>query len=178
MRNRMLNVLVILVALAAVTAFVYPEDKPESKCCQGPACCCAMMKGADVKVANIDNGVTLTITSEKAEQVKALQEKAAACGKSCQMHQEKKSEKQGEKSEKACCMKDVTCKVANIDKGVTITMTSDKPEQVKAIQECAAKCSKGECNGEHADKGACCPQSKTGQKGKCCQGAAGTKTSK
>jgi len=108
---------------------------------KGAGCC--SMEGVKHVVANTAQGVTITFTAEKAEIVKALQEKMAACGK-------------GEKAHAGCIctMEGVKTTVANSEKGVVVTMTSDKPETVKAIQEKAGACMKGEAKGcgKHAEE--------------------------
>jgi len=60
-----------------------------------------------------------------------------------------------------------TVEVTNTDKGVIVTITSDKPENVKTIQECWAKqaaCIEAESKkatpGCEAKKKACCPFTK------------------
>jgi len=58
-----------------------------------------------------------------------------------------------------------TVKVTNISNGVTITITSDKPEQIKAIQERFANF--GKWNGQHAEGSEACQKAhESGQ----CQG--------
>lgn len=156
MRRSVLNVLVVCVVMAAGLTFALAGEH-HGKCAEGDMGCCMMVKGADVKVANIDNGVTVTVTSDQPETVKAIQEKAVECEKSCQKH----GEKAGHGKEKCCSMEDVACKVAKIDNGVTITVTSDKADQVKAIQECAAKCS-ATCAEKKVEKPAGCPHAKAG----------------
>ncbi|MFC1849863.1 hypothetical protein ACFL27_06605 [candidate division CSSED10-310 bacterium] len=44
-----------------------------------------------------------------------------------------------------CCkfMKDANVEVTNVDNGIVIKITSDKPDMVKMIQEHGAKCKKG-----------------------------------
>jgi hypothetical protein len=74
-----------------------------------------------------------------------------------------KAEK-NEKAEKGCCvfhmesMKDAKYEVTNTTDGVTIKITSDKPEVVKQIQESVAKCKAGDHKGN-------CPMMK--DKAKC-----------
>jgi TusA-related sulfurtransferase len=102
-----------------------------------------------MQVANIDKGVTITLTGENAEAVKSVQDHAAKCAKhECCVSKEGKA---GCCDKATCPMKDAKVQVTNNDKGAVITITSDKPEAVAAIQKCVADChgAKGEA---HAHK--------------------------
>lgn len=107
-------------------------------CCskQGSKEGCDMLMGAEMKVENLDNGVKITLTSEKPEALKGLQEHAAKC-----------SAKGGD-SGMCLPVKGATVETANLTNGVEIHLTSDKPETVKALQEHAAKCSIRHAKGE------------------------------
>jgi TusA-related sulfurtransferase len=84
------------------------------------------MKDAKFEVNKIDNGITITITSDKPEVVKQIQEHQANCKKDCQHNG----------------MKDAKVEVNNLDNGVSVKITSDNPEVVKQIQEHQANCLK------------------------------------
>ncbi len=95
--------------------------------------CPLMMKGVDRTATNLDNGVTILLTSADAAKVKDLQEKIAAETKAeggcdCPMH-----------------AKNVKTNVENTATGVKLTLTSDDKEQVKTLQAFAAKNCKGNC---------------------------------
>jgi len=67
-----------------------------------------------------------------------------------------------EKKEKPSCffhldsIKDAKYEVTSITNGVTITITSDKPEVVKQIQEAISKCHEAHTSGNHKNM---CPMS-------------------
>ncbi|MCU0293565.1 MAG: hypothetical protein MUF10_16520 [Thermoanaerobaculaceae bacterium] len=94
---------------------------------------CMKSKGMQRTVANIDNGVTITMTCSDSKMVPEVQAKAAkGCGGECPM-----------------AATGVTRTVANTPEGAVVTATSTDPAQVKALQEHAAK----GCAGEHAKAG-------------------------
>jgi hypothetical protein len=69
-----------------------------------------------------------------------------------------KAEKAEKKEGHSCVfhmesMKDAKYEVTNTPDGVTIRITSDKPEVVKQIQECISKCRDAHKSGDH--KGMC-----------------------
>ncbi len=142
MKKVSLLVVTVLTVLAAIAT---------AATCPKKGCVC-MMEGVKREVANTANGVTITLTAEKADVVKALQEKLAACLKDA-------------KGCKGCCfaMEGVKHEVKNTDKGAIITLASDKPGTVKALQEKVAACGKEmgkECAMHHgamcAAKGCVC----------------------
>lgn len=95
--------------------------------------CPFMMKGVDRSAANLDNGVTILLTSKDAAMVKNLQDKMAVemkgdSGCDCPMH-----------------AKNVKTALENTSDGVKLTITSDDKEQVKVLQAFAAKNCKGNC---------------------------------
>ncbi|MBI5209526.1 MAG: hypothetical protein HY927_06065 [Elusimicrobia bacterium] len=116
----------LLGTLAVAAAFVVAAGRPAPACdgCAGhkadhkkEACCPMKVDGAQAKVVNTADGVTITITSKDPETVKKIQEsaaKAAAGGlKSCPKHgngAEKAGAKAGKAEAKkavyACPMKD------------------------------------------------------------------------
>ena len=136
--------------------------------------CCAWMKDAKFEAVNLDNGAKLTVTSEKADAVKAMQEhfamiakgacphgkddakggcmhgkdatKDAAKNKEAVKGKEDVKGKEGAK-DKDCCawMKDAKIQAVNQPKGVVVTATTDKKDLVKVIQDHFAQMSKGGC---------------------------------
>jgi hypothetical protein len=138
----------ILTGLIALILFVTPVlagDTPACNHAQKGACAdsahkaaCCDMKGVTMKVANTDKGATVTLTGETAEAVKAIQDHATKCAKhECGAAKEGKA---GCCDQATCPMKDAKVQVTNNDKGAVITVTSDKPETVTAIQKCMADC--------------------------------------
>ena len=106
---------------------------------------CGVMKDATMKVENMDDGVKVTLTSDKPESVKALQEHAAACAA------------KGGDAHMCLHVKGANAEAFDLTNGVEIHITSDKPEIVKELQEhaakCAVKCAKGEKGHGCAKKG-------------------------
>jgi TusA-related sulfurtransferase len=147
--------LTILFSLIALILFVTPllaQDTagcPQAKGsanCAGhkvakTGCCdqgAGAMKGAAMKVTNLDNGVTVTMTGDNPETVKAIQAHAAQCAQhACAGNAHGKA---AGCDPDTCPMKEATVKVTNTDDGAVITITSDKPETVAAIQKCMAEC--------------------------------------
>lgn len=155
--------LTILFSLCALILFVCPllagdtpacnHAKKGEGACSDPAhkAACCEMKGVTKKAANIDKGATVTLTGETPEAVKAIQDHAAKCAKhECATAKEGKA---GCCDKAACPMKDAKVQVTNNDKGAVITITSDKPETVAAIQKCVAEChsAKGEAQGQKTE---------------------------
>jgi|GEM_PF-3763932 len=136
--------------------------------------CCAWMKDAKFEAVNLDNGAKLTVTTEKADVVKAIQEHFAMIAKGACPHGKddakggcmhgKDAAKDAAKDKEAvkgndaakdkegakdmgCCawMKDAKIQAVNQPKGVVVTATTDKKDLVKAIQDHFAQMSKGGC---------------------------------
>ncbi len=118
------------VSMLVVTFLMAVMALSASAVCPKGGCVC-MMEGVKREVANTATGVTITFTAEKADVVKALQERLAKCPV-------------GEMKGKGCCMaiEGVKREVKNTETGAVVTLTADKPETVKAIQEKAATCGK------------------------------------
>lgn len=157
--------LTILFSLCALVVFACPLLAGDTPACHPAKAGCCAMKGVTMQVANIDHGVTVTLTGADADAVKAIQDHAAKCAKhECCLSQEGKGGQAG--CDKATCpMKDAKIQVSNNDQGAVITVTSDKPETVAAIQKCMAEChSKGEAHGQKTEAR---PKAKTDACGKC-----------
>ena len=172
-----------LFSLFALLLFVSPLMAGDTPACGHAKAGCCAGKGTTMQVANIDKGATITLTGETAEAVKAIQDHAAKCAKHeccpsapkakfvCPMHPEVTSDKAGKctkcgmnleskaAGKAGCCdqatcpMKDAKVQVTNNDKGAVITVTSDKPETVTAIQKCMADChgAKQEAHGQKTE---------------------------
>jgi TusA-related sulfurtransferase len=97
---------------------------------------CAPMKDASMKVENLTDGVKITLTSDKPEAVKALQDCATKCSA------------KGEGGGMCLPVKGAKVETVDLTNGVEIHLTSDKPETVKALQEHAARCSARHEKGE------------------------------
>lgn len=98
--------------------------------------CPAAMKDAKVEVTNLDNGITVQITSDNPEVAKAIRKHKGDC--------------------KCEGLKDIKFKSKKVDNGVILTITSKDPEVVKQIQERQANCMKN-CQKECAGKmSGCC----------------------
>jgi len=69
-----------LFSLFALILFVSPLMAGDTPGCAHKSGCCAG-KGVAMQVANIDKGVTITLTGENAEAVKSVQDHAAKCAK-------------------------------------------------------------------------------------------------
>jgi hypothetical protein len=117
--------------------------------------CCAKQGAVTRSVANIDNGVKVTMTSADATMVAMMHDKAPTCTKGdcedCPMHAE-----------------GVTRSVENTADGIVVTATATDPTLVARLQAHAAKdaasCAKGEA------KTGCCAKGKTGAAG-CAHGS-------
>jgi hypothetical protein len=101
-------------------------------------------EGVESAIENLDNGVTVTFTTENAEQVAELQEFAA-----------KKAEAGGHdgcKHECPCKWEGVTKSYENLDNGVKMTLIADDAELVTKVQEfMAAKAEGGHDCGKHGE---------------------------
>ena len=93
---------------------------------------CRPAPGLQRTVANLDNGVTITLTCSDPKMVAEVQARAAkGCDSACPLS-----------------AGNVTRAVENTADGVVVTATSTDPAVVKALQEHAAKgCSHGEPDG-------------------------------
>ena len=105
----------------------------------GEGQCPAALKDAKVEVTNLDNGITVQITSDNPEVAKAIQKHKGDC--------------------KCEGLKDAKFESKKVDNGVIITITSKDPEVVKQIQEQQANCFKNcqkecsiECQGKTSGK--------------------------
>lgn len=114
----------ILVSLVVALTLVFLTGLAAYACGNhgGKGSCPMGVKGAKVEATNIDNGITVNITSDDPEVVKQIQE----CAANCKCEGKKK----------------VKCEVTNIANGVTMAITSDDPKVVKDIQEHRANCLK------------------------------------
>lgn len=143
--------LILLVALAALVAVPMMAGDTPAKTMG----CCGKGAGVERSVANIDNGVKITVTAADAKTVAMIQEMAASCP-------------MGTAACKDCPMaaKGVTRAVEKTDKGVVITVTSADAAMVKKLQAHAATCTAGGmagcCKGKAGAKGAgmACPYGK------------------
>ena len=115
-----ITTLAVLCAMAALPLLA--ADTPAKP----SAACCLKSAGAQRTVANLDNGVKVTITGADPKLATMIQEETATCPKpGCS---------------KDCPMqaKGVTRTVEKTDTGVVITATASDPEMVKRLQEHAA----------------------------------------
>ncbi len=131
-----LLVVVALVSLYGLAAYACGN-------CGGKGNCPAAMKDAKVEVSNLDNGITVQITSDNPEAVKAIQKCKGDC--------------------KCDGLKDVKFQSKKVDNGIILTITSKDPEAVKLIQDKQANCFKNcQTNGATGCSGK--------MSGKCCGG--------
>jgi TusA-related sulfurtransferase len=108
--------------------------------CAKKSDCPATMKDAKVEVTNLDNGITMSITSDNPEAVKQIQK---------------------HKKEYQCCgLKGTKSESKKTDNGIVMTITSKDPEVVKQIQALHANC----MSSSQSQSSTTCP-GKTG--GKC-----------
>lgn len=120
--------------------------------------CCAKGSSVTRSVANLDNGVRITVNAANAKAVAMIQEMTAACTK-----------------DDACCKdcpmmaEGVTRTVEKTPTGVVITATASDAKLVKALQEHTAKV----CAAAGAG---CCGKGMAGR-GACARGSASTKQS-
>jgi hypothetical protein len=154
----------ILTSLLALILFVTPVLAGDTPACTHAKAGCCAGKGMTMQVANIDKGVTVTLTGENAEAVKSIQDHAAKCAKhECCVSKEGK---EGCCDKATCPMKDAKIQVTNNDKGAVITVTSDKSETETAIQKCMADCH-GAKHEAHGQKTEAQSKAKTDACGKC-----------
>ncbi|HVN76685.1 MAG TPA: hypothetical protein VMT19_10245 [Thermoanaerobaculaceae bacterium] len=107
----------VLIALAAVAAapLMAADAAAPMACCKGA--------GVERTVANVDNGIRVTMSAKDPKVVARLQEMAAGAAKDA-----------------GCCpecpmaMEGVTRTVEKTDSGVVITATSTNPDLVKKLQ--------------------------------------------
>ena len=113
--------------------------------------CCAKQDAVTRTVANIDNGVKVTLASTDAKAVAMLQEKAPTCSQGgcgdCPMHAE-----------------GVTRTVENTADGVVVTATATDMELVAKLQAHATKDAAACARGSEAKAG-CCAKGKAEAKG-------------
>ncbi len=115
-----LSLLVVIVFVIFASWVAYACGNQSS--CKGKDSCPAAMKDAKVEVTNLDNGITVQITSDNPEVAKAIQKHKGDC--------------------KCEDLKDVKFKSKKVDNGIILTITSKDPEVVKQIQEQQANCFK------------------------------------
>ena len=113
-----LLVIFMLVCFSGLVAYACGNNPN----CGGKDQCPPMMKDAKVEVTNLDNGITVRITSDNPEVAKAIQKHKDNC--------------------KCEGLKDVKFKSKKVDNGISLTITSIDPEVVKQIQEHQANCMK------------------------------------
>lgn len=79
MRGKILALTVgtVLLTAALLSAQAGAGKKGHSCSMKGGGCCPMAVEGADVQLANVANGVTITITAKDPEAVKKIQENAA-----------------------------------------------------------------------------------------------------
>lgn len=114
-------------------------------CNHGEKAGCKMMNDVTKTVANIENGVTVTIVGKTPEAIKAIQEMTASCKEGC----------------KCRMMEGVKRDVKNTADGAVVTMTTENARAVKKLQKNVAKCAAGNCKCGHDKKG-CCSAEKAG----------------
>jgi len=125
----------VLVGVVVMALFAMPMLAGEA----GKAGCCKAA-GVERSVANLDNGVKITITTGDPKMVAHIQEQAGSCSKEgcgdCPMMSDK-----------------VTRTVDKTDNGVVITATSADAAMVKALQTHAAASGQGCARGKTASGG-------------------------
>ena len=127
--------LLVLIALPALAA-------EHAGCMKGD------MSKVQHSVANIDNGVKITMTSSDPKVAAMLQEQGATCckGGDCPMQ-----------------AKGVTRTVEKVDGGIVITATASDAALVKQLQEHGAMMAKGSCCAGDKAKASCCHKDKGGE---------------
>jgi len=123
-------VLFLALAVLAAAPLMAADTAPTT-----PAMCCRGA-GAERAVANLDNGVKITMTAKDAAAVAKIQEAAAACAKDTPCCKECPMAAEG-----------VTRTVEKTETGVVITATSKDPATVKKLQEAVAACASGAMKG-------------------------------
>jgi hypothetical protein len=102
-------------------------------------------EGVESAIENIDNGVTVTFTTEDADKVTELQEFAAKKAEGGEDHK-------GCKGECPCKWEGVTKSYENLDNGVKMTLIAEDAELVTKVQEfMAAKAEGGHGCGHHGE---------------------------
>ncbi len=133
-----ISMILAIATIFAVSAFA-------AGCNHGSKGCCKSMQDVTKTVANIDNGVTVTLVGKTPEAIKAIQEMTASCKEGC----------------KCKMMEGVKRDVKNTPDGAVVTMTTENAKAVKKLQKNAAKCASGNCKCGHDKKG-CCSGEKAG----------------
>ncbi|MFB3851490.1 MAG: hypothetical protein ACE14Q_06170 [Acidobacteriota bacterium] len=136
--NKIFRFSILLVVSFLISVFIMGATCNKTGCCQG-------MKDVEVSSTKIDNGVRVTLKAKDSEGAQKLQQMVATCSKDCKCKN---------CNCPVCGMKNAKKEFTNIENGVMITITSDKPAQVEKIQK---------QYGEGFAMGSCC-QSKKG----CC----------
>jgi hypothetical protein len=123
--------------------------------------CCGKQSGVQRSVANVDNGVRITMTATDPKVVASLQEMSASCGAAggcadCPMHGE-----------------GVTRTVEKTADGIVVTATATDPAMVAKLQQHAATMGAAGCAGAKAEaKAGCCAKGAAGMAGGCPRAAA------
>ncbi len=114
--------------------------------------CCGKQAGVERSVANIDNGVRVTMTAADAKMIAMLQEKSATMDKDgcadCPMHAE-----------------GVTRTIEKTANGIVITATATDPALVAKLQKHAATMGSMACGAKAEGKAGCCAKGKAGAAG-------------
>lgn len=129
-----LSVLVVFTVVCLFGSIAYSCGN-----CEGKGNCPAVMKDAKVEVTNLDNGITVQITSDNPEVIKTIQKHKGDC--------------------KCEGLKDVKFESKKTDNGIILTITSKDPEVAKQIQDQQANCYKN-CQKEGATA---CPGKTSGK---------------
>jgi len=124
-----LSLLVVIVFVIFASLVAYACGNQSS--CKGKDNCPAAMKDAKVEVTNLDNGITVQITSDNPEVAKAIQKHKGDC--------------------KCDGLKGAKFESKKVDNGVIMTITSKDPEVVKMIQDRQANCMKN-CQKEGSEE--------------------------
>ncbi|MFZ5785887.1 MAG: hypothetical protein ACOY3Y_05555 [Acidobacteriota bacterium] len=141
-----LTVLAVTMVLAALPLASDNALAGCAKAAAAKASCPAAMEGVERSVANLENGVRVTMNANDAKAIAALQERVAAgpaeeC-RACPMHAE-----------------GVTRTVEKTASGVVVTATSANADTVKSLQAHAASMTSGSgCGGAKA--ASCCGKNK------------------
>jgi hypothetical protein len=114
--------------------------------------CCGKQAGIARSVANIDNGVRVTMTATDAKMVAMLQEKSATADSEgcadCPLH-----------------AKGVTRTVDRTANGIVITATATDAALVATLQKHAASMASMSCGAKADGKAGCCAKGKAGATG-------------
>jgi TusA-related sulfurtransferase len=128
----------IILALGLFSAWMVYACGNSSSCTK-KSNCPATMKDAKVEVSNLDNGISMSITSDNPEAVKEIQK-----------HR---------KDYRCNDLKGAKFDSKKTDKGIKVTITSKDPQVVKQIQEHQANCMKN-CQGQSSTT---CPGKTSGK---------------